>query len=132
METDGRWDRQAELVQRITSITTKAVPNDRGVALRFINANILNADNLDSDAVAQRIRSVRPDGATPIGTQLREKILKPLVYSVIDSGKKLECPYLVIVMTDGCPWREPDDQFRNAVAECCKYLEAKGYKKDGK
>ncbi|KAJ0417681.1 hypothetical protein BJY00DRAFT_315629 [Aspergillus carlsbadensis] len=131
---EQRWRKQRELVKRITSITNRAVPNNRrhGAHLRMINANLYNADNLDSDAVTQIISSMypNPNHSTPIGTNLKRKILDPLVYSVIKSGRKLERPYLILVLTDGCPWMEPEDAFRNAIVDCARFLDRNGYRKD--
>ncbi|KAI1496869.1 ankyrin repeat protein [Biscogniauxia marginata] len=129
MNEEGRWGKQKELVKRITNITNKAVPNNTGVYLRVINRDLPSADNLDGDTVAQKLNFM-PDGGTPIGTQLKKRVLEPLVYSVIDGDQPLERPYLVMVTTDGCPWQEPEDQFRTTILECTKKLAGKGYRKD--
>jgi hypothetical protein len=132
---EQRWAKQRELVTRMTSITNRAVPNNqrKGVHLRMINQTLSNADNLDSDAVARIISNMYPSPyhSTPIGTNLKQKILDPLVYSVIKSGRKLERPYLILILTDGCPWMEAEDAFRNAVVDCAKFLDRNGYRKDG-
>lgn len=131
MNVEDRWRKQAELVKRITDITNRAVPDNKGVYLRFINRNTPDANNLDSDAVVQRLNFI-PNGPTPIGTKLRKRILDPLIYSVINAGKQLERPYLVMIITDGCPWDEPEDQLRTSILECSKLLEANGHRRDGK
>ncbi|KAL2846033.1 hypothetical protein BJX68DRAFT_268890 [Aspergillus pseudodeflectus] len=132
--TEQRWAKQRELVTRMTSITNRAVPNNqrKGVHLRMINQSISNADNLDSDAVARIISNMYPHPyhSTPIGTNLKQKVLDPLVYSVIKAGRKLERPYLILILTDGCPWMEPEDAFRNAIVDCARFLDRNGYRKD--
>ena len=131
MYVENRWRKQAELVKRITDITNRAVPGNRGVYLRLINTDTPDANNLNSDAVAQRLNFI-PNGHTPIGTKLGERILSPLIYFVINAGEQLERPYLVMIITDGCPWNEPEDQLRTSILECSKLLEANGHRKNGK
>jgi len=55
-----------------------------GVDLRFINNNL--ASNLSEAEVLQTMKNVWPSGVTEIGTNLRKKILQPLVYDMIDSN----------------------------------------------
>ncbi|KAL2825953.1 hypothetical protein BDW59DRAFT_161332 [Aspergillus cavernicola] len=128
---EKRWLKQKELVTRITNITNRAVPDTKGVHLRLINTDIPDGNNLDSDAVA-RILNMEPNThhSTPIGTKLQERILEPLIYSVINSGKKLERPYLILIITDGCPWMEKEDTFRNSIVQCSEFLVKNGYRKD--
>lgn len=131
---DDRWGKQAQLVKRITSITNRAVPGNKGVHLRFINSSDRGGDNLQSDVVAEKCK-FSPDGWTPIGTQLQKQILEPLIYSVINAGMKLERPYLVLIITDGCPSGEENDddsKLRKSILDCSIFLENKGYRKDGK
>ncbi|KAI1631601.1 hypothetical protein F4809DRAFT_657658 [Biscogniauxia mediterranea] len=139
MNKEGRWDKQKQLVERITNITNRAVPKRTGVHLRVINRDLPSADNLDGAAVAQKLAAFAPRGGTPLGTQLRRRVLEPLVYSALnhndndngnDEGKALERPYLVLVTTDGCPWLEDEDAFRGAVLECARALAGAGYRKD--
>ncbi|OAT14500.1 hypothetical protein BDBG_18059 [Blastomyces gilchristii SLH14081] len=42
----------------------------------------------------------------------------------------MERPYLIIIVTDGCPTGESEDELRDAILECSKFLGAKGYRKD--
>lgn len=129
MQTGSRWPSQKQLVAKIANITSRAVPENKGAHLRFINKVITAADNLNSDQVAANL-DFTPYGSTPIGTQLRAKILQPLIYDVIDANKPLERPYLIIITTDGCPWEEPEDKLRTVVLECAEKLNEKGYRRD--
>jgi hypothetical protein len=131
MREENRWPKQTELATRIANIVT-SIPGNKGVYFRFINKATADADNLDSNSVSSRLRANAPNGSTPIGTQLREKILKPLVYSVLDAGKQLKHAYLIMIITDGCPWDEPNDQLRVSILECGKRLKDAGYRSDGK
>lgn len=130
MREENRWPKQTELATRTADIAIQSVPNLKGVHFRFINKSTSNTDDLKGDGVAAQIRDNAPNGSTPIGTQLREKILKPLIYSSLDAGKKLARPYLVMIMTDGCPWDENVDELRNSILDCGKRLTAAGYRKD--
>lgn len=132
-----RWKKQAKLAQLISEVASLAVPDNKGVHLRFINNNdTANSNNLNSNAVAQKINSIKFAWiGTPLGTNLKKKILQPFIYSVINSGKRLERPYLIMIITDGAPWREKSDTFRNVILECSRRLEAaqpNAYRKDGK
>ncbi|KAI2634929.1 hypothetical protein GGS26DRAFT_581648 [Hypomontagnella submonticulosa] len=143
-----RWRAQNELVKRISSITTRAVPNNDGCHLRFINKDTPDANNLNKDQIAQRLQSFYPEGYTPIGTKLRENVLDPLIYKDLDAGT-LKRPYLVLITTDGYPTREKAfngksigpaddngnedaDRLRKEIRECGKKLEEskKMYRKD--
>lgn len=146
--TEQRWGKQRALVKKITNITNRAVPGKRGAHLRFMNQKIsgAGADNLQSDDIDKYlVDQPSANNWTPTGTGLVNHVLKPLVYDVIDSGKKLERPLLVIMTTDGCPWCQEDaqdgvsdkisveyDRFRDAIVNCMKYLEEKHYRRDSK
>jgi len=132
MSWDNRYDYLIELVTRIARIATKIVPDDMaGVDLRFINNNF--ASNLSGTEVLQTMKRVWPDGATEIGTNLREKILKPLVYDIIDltvsttSPIPFKRPLLVCIITDGHPYPEDRNALRDEIVTCKGKLEAKGY-----
>ena len=131
MREENRWPKQTELATRTADIAIQSVPNLTGVHFRFINKATSGTDDLKGDGVAAQIRNNAPNGSTPIGTQLREKILKPLIYSSLEAGKKLPRPYLVMIMTDGCPWDENVDELRNSILDCGNRLKAAGYRKDG-
>ncbi|TFY65255.1 hypothetical protein EVJ58_g2085 [Rhodofomes roseus] len=73
-----RWRLQRDLVNRIASIVTQVVPENYGVWLRFINSRSA-WDNLTLSRVLDAVDTVNPDGATPLGTTLRNRILQPLV-----------------------------------------------------
>lgn len=126
---ENRWRKQAELVKRMTNVTNRAVPDNKGVHVRFINTDTPDADNLHGDAVALKL-NFTPSGSTPIGTKLKERILNPFIYSSINAGRPLERPYLILIITDGCPQDESEDQLRNSIVDCSRFLAANGYRKD--
>lgn len=132
MSGENRYEYLIQLVTRIARIATKIVPDDTGVDLRFINDDF--ASELFSDTeVLQAMKRVRPSGVTEIGTNLRMKILKPLVYDVIDSTVSttspipFKRPLLVCIITDGLPIGEDRNALRDEIVTCKRKLEAKGY-----
>jgi hypothetical protein len=131
MSDENRYEYLIQLVIRIVRIATKIVPDDMaGVDLRFINNNF--ASNLTYTEVLEAMKRVRPSGVTEIGTNLRKKILQPLVYDMIDSNTSsnpipFERPLLVCIITDGHPVQEGRDKLRDEIVRCKQKLEAKGY-----
>ncbi|EHK20852.1 uncharacterized protein TRIVIDRAFT_69670 [Trichoderma virens Gv29-8] len=128
MKREGRWESQKELVQRIAKITTMVLPRNEGVTLRFINRNVENSDNLTLEHLGNLLKGMdwQPGGDTAIGTNLRSKILQPLVYRKLEDGT-LERPVLVIIMTDGMPEREDRTELEKAILECEKKIQESGY-----
>ena len=132
MILENRYEYLIELVTRIARIATKIVPDDMaGVDLRFINDD--SESTLSAGQIQEVMRRLQPEGYTPIGTNLREKILKPLVYNIIDKPKTsnnpnpFKRPLLVCIITDGCPTDEAPNRFRDEIITCKQKLEAKGY-----
>ncbi|KAL4785046.1 hypothetical protein BJX76DRAFT_347359 [Aspergillus varians] len=127
MADDNRMDRAKALVKLMTEVATTLVGDNKGIHLRFINKDDSTANNLRAPAVEQRMSFV-PEGWTEIGTNLRNKILKPMVYDVIATGV-LPRPVLVLTITDGVPSKENSGEFRKAIVESKKELKAKNYQK---
>lgn len=131
MKRENRWDSQKQLIQRITLLTTRILPNGEGVALRFINRDIDTASDLrfeDISAVTEPM-TWQPGGDTRIGTSLKRKILEPLVYHKIET-KSLERPLLISIMTDGMPEPEDKSTLVNSILECGDKLQAAGYPRE--
>ncbi|KAH7180444.1 hypothetical protein DER46DRAFT_693524 [Fusarium sp. MPI-SDFR-AT-0072] len=104
-----RMEAMRSLVQRMARIAARLVTDDSGAHLRFINSddqgNDLTADQIDARMEFQ------PGGGTNIGTNLKKKVLEPLVF------KKFE--------QDGNP--EPVDTFKKMIEECGRRLKQKDY-----
>lgn len=118
-----QWDVQRKLVDRVAKVATRVVPDGYGVWLRFLNART-SGDNLTRAEVLRRYNSVWPSAMTPLGTTLRTRILKPLVYDVMKARPncKLERPLLICVITDGMPNEEPVSAFEDAIVQCRRFL----------
>ncbi|RAL03313.1 ankyrin repeat protein [Aspergillus ibericus CBS 121593] len=134
MKRDQRKDHLNDLAQRITSITTRVVPDTEGIELRFINET--TTPDMSKPSV-QKIDSIMKqvpfDGWTEIGTNLKTKVLQDTVYQYLEI-KTLKRPVLVSIITDGHPAgpdRSPEriDTLRNAIQECGDRLEAHGYER---
>ncbi|KAH1386552.1 hypothetical protein KXX50_004235 [Aspergillus fumigatus] len=128
MREEMRWEAQRELVKRITNIATQLVPEDKGVHLRFINRAEPGWDDLRSEAIEENM-TFEPSGNTQIGTKLRDKILQPFIYDVLNRGIPLERPYLIMMITDGCPTAEAENTLKDVVMECGRKLREKGYER---
>ncbi|KAI0397992.1 hypothetical protein F5Y17DRAFT_454573 [Xylariaceae sp. FL0594] len=121
MKREGRWDSQNKLIMRIASLTSRIVPEGEGVYLRYINQEVPNPGKLSAKEVLELIKPLSWGGDTPIATNLRSKILEPLVYSKLPHNFKRSL--LISVITDGVPEPEPRDAFVEAVMECGDMLE---------
>lgn len=87
---------------------------DAGISVRFMNAN-LQGDNIrDSAAAANLVARCQFNGMTPLGTQMHERILKPLVEAPI-SRRSMQKPVLVITITDGEPTSEPESKIVKVI-----------------
>jgi hypothetical protein len=128
MKREGRWNSQAQLVNRIARITTRILPKKEGVALRFINQDTDSALSLNFEQIGETLQRVTWGGDTPIGTNLKSKILQPLVYDKLSS--KLERPLLISIITDGMPDPEPRTTLVNTIVECGDKLESAGYRRE--
>jgi hypothetical protein len=125
---------QLRLVTRMTRISTRIVPDKEGVDLFFIHAD--GTVNAKEKKVEQTMLSKGPGGGTPIGTVLKQKILNPFVYKVINSSSgQFQRPLLISILTDGGPSGEENDDnkaFEKAIFQCTEELRKKGYPEHGK
>lgn len=121
-----RYTDQRDLVIRIARVATKLLPRELGgIDLRFINDPTLY-QNQDSNSVAGALGSLY-GGSTNIGTNLRAKVLDDLVYKVISTGATFKRPLLVCTITDGSPYPENMETFKEAIVECKNKLVAANY-----
>ncbi|RGP62532.1 ankyrin repeat [Fusarium longipes] len=123
---EHRWTAQNELINRIARVTTRILPEGEGVYLRYISQTIEHSDSLKFEEIPRAIQTLKPSGNTPIGTNLKTKILEPLVYSKLPYG--LKRPILISVITDGAPTKsvEKESTFVEAIEECGDRLEKNG------
>ncbi|KAI0836969.1 hypothetical protein F5Y06DRAFT_272723 [Hypoxylon sp. FL0890] len=127
-QNEDRMADQRDLVQRISSICTKIVPDELGVHLRFINSEPAQANDLGITDIERIMAQVKPSGCTEIGTRLRERILKPLLYSQYNEQvKNMKRPLFISIITDGIPYGgngspEKTNTLRDEIIKCQNYL----------
>ncbi|PYH74498.1 uncharacterized protein BO88DRAFT_448310 [Aspergillus vadensis CBS 113365] len=130
-----RLEALQELVKRIISVATRAVPDNpkepgeklEGASLRFINS--------DAEHTIRKLEDLsqvnyKADDYTPLGTQLDKRILKPFIYDFLDTGKVLPRPLLIFTITDGEPSTEAHDTFREKIVECMQFLTKHEYPRE--
>ncbi|RYP38837.1 hypothetical protein DL767_002399 [Monosporascus sp. MG133] len=122
-----RYEHQASMVERISRVATKLVPDELGVDLLFINHKKVFT-NLREEEIKENIQKVNPRGGTPIGTNLERKILKPLIYEPLEK-EGLQRPFLISIITDGWPSGEDEDKLKNVIRECKWKLDKAKYPK---
>lgn len=114
-EEDG--NRLTQLKQILSLIATAASKFDRdGISIRFMNSMEQGDGIRTRDDAEGLVARVRFQGLTPMGTNLRHKVLQPMVLGPAKAGR-LQKPVLVITITDGQPAGEP----HNSVAEAIRY-----------
>lgn len=114
-EENGERIDDLKLILQKTAFAASLFDSD-GIEIRFMNSDV-QGNNVrspqDIDALMQRIQF---KGLTPMGTQLKKKVLEPLVVQKARSNQ-LRKPVLVITITDGQPAGEPE----GAVFDAIKY-----------
>jgi hypothetical protein len=135
-KAEERWKNQKDLALRIARDTTLILPDNEGVAFHFINKITNDSPSLNLKDIERVLDSVSPTGDTAIGTTLRERILKPLVYDPLEAGT-LRRPLLVSILTDGAPYgeakrpgQEDEDVLASVIVECGDQLAKKGKPRD--
>lgn len=105
------------ILERVASVTTMF--DDDGISLRFMNANYQQSmlENIKSEQqIDQLMRSVQFKGLTPMGTELRNKVIDGIVVPKVRSGQYRK-PTLVIIITDG----QPAGEAPNTVNDTIRY-----------
>ena len=126
---EERWESQNALCQRIARLTTEALPDGEGVGIRFINQTANDSSSLDFEGIGRVLGSVSPNGDTPFGTTMQDRILKPLVFDPLAKGE-FKRPLLISILTDGGPSKEAPDTLSKVIIRCGDDLEKNGYPRD--
>lgn len=83
--------------------------DEDGISIRFMNSvpPPQLTDNIRSEQqINQLMQNIQFKGLTPMGTELRKKVIDPLVLQKARSGH-MRKPVLVVTITDGQPGGEP-------------------------
>jgi len=129
---EKRWESQLRLARRIARTTTRILPDDEGVALRFIHQRSSESLCLDFDRINMvllRAYLSKEYYFTTIGTTLRDSIMKPLVYDALAAGK-LRRPLLVSILINDAPSDEPLQTLENTILHCGEMLVRKGHPRE--
>lgn len=117
IQFEENGNRLAQLKEILALIATAASKFDQdGISIRFMNSDVKGdgiRNRADAEGVVARVLF---RGLTPMGTNLRNKVLEPMVVGPAKAGQ-LQKPVLVITITDGQPAGEP----LNSVAEAIRY-----------
>ncbi|KAE8419971.1 hypothetical protein BDV36DRAFT_293622 [Aspergillus pseudocaelatus] len=116
-----------ELMDILSWVNPDAMKGIGTTSIRFINRDVGNADNLTVDQVKEHMRQMTLPGGTDLGTNLRSKILDPLIYNPINAKQNLRAPYLIMTIGDGVPTPEPKDTFRNEIVSAANFLKGAKY-----
>lgn len=111
-----QFEEDGERIKDMKLILTRAVNaamlfDDDGISIRFMNSwsgmDLREMDGIRSEQTIENIIGKVPfRGLTPLGTELRTKVLDPFVIGPARNGQ-LSKPVLVITITDGQPAGEP-------------------------
>jgi len=100
-----------------------------GIQIRFLNSRV-EGNGINSEAAAlQLVQQVKFSGLTPLGTQMRNKIIEPLVLGPARQNR-LEKPVLIITITDGTPAGENRDEIINVILRTDQELKRTRYGPD--
>lgn len=99
------------ILKRLAAVAT--LVDDDGLQIVTMN-NAISVDNVTDPAQIDRIvDGIKWQGMTPIGTQVNNKVLKPMIGNA--KTGKLKKPVLIFVVTDGAPTAEPRDTMVKAI-----------------
>lgn len=109
------------ILERVASVAT--IFDDDGISIRFMNANYQQnfVENIRSEQqIGQLMDTVQYKGLTPMGTELRKKVIDGIVLPKIRE-RRYNKPHLIIAITDGQPAGETPttvfDTIKYAVQE---------------
>lgn len=77
----------------------------------------------------QLLQNVKFSGLTPLGTQMRQKIIEPLVLGPARNGQ-LQKPVVIVTITDGTPAGENKDEIVNVIVRANQELQRSRYGAD--
>ncbi|KAK5938400.1 hypothetical protein PMZ80_009370 [Knufia obscura] len=97
--------------------------DDDGIQVRFMNSQQQGNNIKSQQQVEQLIGSIRFQGLTPMGRELQNKILQPLVVGAARAGQ-LRKPVLVIIITDGQPTGESSRDISNIILGASRELQS--------
>ncbi|KAI9882637.1 MAG: hypothetical protein M1823_005611 [Watsoniomyces obsoletus] len=113
IEEGGERIKDMKLILSRVAFATSLFDND-GIQIRFMNSNLQGNNIRTEQEVENLIRGVSFSGLTPMGTNLRTKVLDPLVVGPA-RAQQLRKPVLCLILTDGQPAGEPLTAVHDAI-----------------
>jgi hypothetical protein len=119
------------ILERVSFAATLFDPD--GVSVRFMNTDLSGMgplqDGIATEAQIEHLMSgVQFKGLTPMGTQLRLKVLEPIVLQKARAvPPQMKKPILVIAITDGQPAGEPQNAVFDAIKDTFAQLDSSPY-----
>ena len=112
-EENGERIKDLKLILSRTAYACSLFDDD-GISIRFMNSDIKEDGVKSEPHIEDIVARVGFKGLTPMGTQLRNKVLTPMVVNPAKNGQ-LPKPVLVITITDGQPAGEAPTAVFDAV-----------------
>ncbi|MCJ1314336.1 hypothetical protein MMC25_008017 [Agyrium rufum] len=129
MQFEENGDRITDLKLILSRVAyAAALFDDDGIQVRFMNWNAGGAETRMLDGIRGEqqvddlVSRVPFKGLTPIGTELRNKVIDPIIIARAHSGQ-LKKPVLVITVTDGQPAGEPQNSLADHIRYCSSELQ---------
>jgi len=97
--------------------------DDDGIQVRFMNSTQQGNGIRSPQQVEQLISSIRFQGLTPMGRELNNKVLQPLIVGAARAGQ-LRKPVLCIIITDGQPTGESPRDISNIIQGASRELQS--------
>ena len=123
-ENGERIDDLKLILNRVAFAT--ALFDDDGIQVRFMNSLVQGNGINSAEQANQMIANNKFSGLTPMGRELQNKILGPLVLGPARSGQ-LYKPVLVITITDGQPTGESPSDVAQIMKNASASLEQLGF-----
>ena len=117
IEFEERGVRKEQLKQILGIVASGASTFDQdGISVRFMNSMEMGDGIRNAGDVDRLVSRVRFQGLTPLGTNLKHKVLDQMVVGPA-RARRLDKPVLVITITDGQPAGEPLDSVANSIRQ---------------
>lgn len=129
-EGGSRIDDLKLILTRVVSVAT--LFDEDGISVRFMNDQKVpfGSTELDGIRTEQQVEQIFPkinfQGLTPLGTQLKAKVLEPLVLGKVRRNA-LDKPILVVTITDGTPAGEPNGTLQTVIQSASAELSRTRY-----
>jgi hypothetical protein len=119
-EGGSRIDDLKLILERVAFATS--LFDEDGIQVRFMNSTLQGNGIRNSQMAKDLVAQVKFSGMTPMGRELQNKILGPLVLQRAQSGQ-LEKPILVITITDGAPTGESPSDIARIITNASETLQ---------